>query len=178
MSGIDPVAWVKRSRHSNLMFVSFFSIYTGWMPAVLEPRTVLPPKEQQNFAEPLEALSSAGASIGDRAGHVIQLPEEVRDAFLNVATAMAEGKGIQLVPHRMTLTTQEAADILNISRPTLVKLLEEGRIPYEKPGRHRKIRLDSLLRYQQETRVRRAAALQEATRDSADEIRTLLREKG
>ncbi|MBY0440949.1 MAG: helix-turn-helix domain-containing protein [Mycobacteriaceae bacterium] len=148
------------------------------MPTALEPRTVLPPREQQNFADLLEALSSAGAAIYGRTGHAVPLPEEVRDAFLNVAVAMSEGKGIRLVPHRMTLTTQEAADILNISRPTLVKLLEEGRIPHEKPGRHRKIRLDALLQYQQETRIRRAAALQEATRDSADEIRALLRKKG
>lgn len=145
---------------------------------MLEPRTVLPPKEQRNFAELLEALGASGVSICDGAGHAITLPEEVRDAFLNVALAMSQGKGIQLVPHHMTLTTQEAADILNISRPTLVKLLEEKRIPYEKPGRHRRIRLDAVLQYQEETRVRRKAALQEATRDSADEIRELLREKG
>ncbi|ARG59234.1 excisionase [Mycobacterium kansasii] len=122
----------------------------------------------------LDALGSAGVSICDGAGRAITLPEEVRDAFLNVATAMSQGKGIQLVPHHMALTTQEAADILNISRPTLVKLLEEGRIPYDKPGRHRRIRLDAVLAYQQETRARRKAALQEATRDSADEIRAAL----
>jgi excisionase family DNA binding protein len=146
--------------------------------AVLEPRTVLPPKERRNFAELLDALGQPGVSICDVAGHAIQLPEEVRDAFLNVALAMSQGKGIQLVPHHLTLTTQEAADILNISRPTLVKLLKEERIPYEKPGRHRRVRLDAVLQYQQETRVARKAALQEATRDSADEIQALLRGKG
>jgi excisionase family DNA binding protein len=145
--------------------------------AVLEPRTVLPPKEQRNFAELLEALGSADVTVCDGAGRAITLPEEVRDAFLNVAVAMSQGKGIQLVPHHMTLTTQEAADILNVSRPTLVKLLEEKRIPYDKPGRHRRIRLDAVLQYQQETRVRRKAALQEATQDSADELRALLGEK-
>ncbi len=145
------------------------------MTAVVEPRTVLPPKEQQNFAELLEALGSAGVSICDGAGHAIPLPEEVRDAFFNVALAMSQGKGIQLVPHHMTLTTQEAADILNISRPTLVKLLETGRMPYEKPGRHRRIRLDELLKYQEETRLKRRAALAEATHESAEEIRAALK---
>ncbi|MBY0442737.1 MAG: hypothetical protein K2Q25_11500 [Mycobacteriaceae bacterium] len=71
------------------------------MHTILKPRTVLPPKKQQNFAKLLEALSSEAASICDRAGHVTQLPEEVRDAFLNVATAIAEGRSIQLVPHRI-----------------------------------------------------------------------------
>jgi excisionase family DNA binding protein len=145
--------------------------------ASLQPRTVLPPKEQRNFADLLEALGSSSVSICDGAGHAISLPEEVRDAFYNVALAMSQGKGIQLVPHHLTLTTQEAADILNISRPTLVKLLEEERIPYDKPGRHRKIRLDALLKYQEETRVQRRKALREATRDSTDEVRALLGRK-
>jgi excisionase family DNA binding protein len=139
----------------------------------MEPHTVLPPKEQRDFAELLDALGSRDVSIcaGE---HPIPLPKEVREAFLSVAVAMSQGKGIQLVPHHLTLTTQEAADILNISRPTLVKLLEEKKIPYDKPGRHRRIRLDAVLEYQQETRVKRKAALQEATQDSADEIRALL----
>ena len=146
------------------------------MTATLEPRTVLPPKEQRDFAELLEALGSSSVAICD-AGHAIPLPDEVRVAFYNVALAMSQGKGIQLVPHHMTLTTQEAADILNISRPTLVKLLEEDRIPYEKPGRHRRIRLDALLKYQEDTRIQRRKALREATRDSADEVRALLGKK-
>ena len=99
---------------------------------------------------------------------------KVKEAFYNVALAMSQGRGIQLVPHQMRLTTQEAADILNISRPTLVKLLEEGRIPYEKPGRHRRISLDALLAYQESTRSRRRAALREAAQGSADEVSALL----
>jgi excisionase family DNA binding protein len=154
----------------------FFRITLELVTAVVEPRTVLPPKERRNFAELLRALGSSEVSICDGAGHPISLPNEVRDAFYNVALAMSQGKGIQLVPHHLKLTTQEAADILNISRPTLVKLLEEKRIPYEKPGRHRRIRLDALLKYQEETRVNRRAALREATQDSADEIEALLKE--
>jgi excisionase family DNA binding protein len=73
------------------------------------------------------------------------------------------------------LTTQEAADLLNISRPTLVKLLEEGRIPYDQPGRHRKVSLDAALQYQQQTRARRRAALDELTRDSVNEVKAILK---
>jgi excisionase family DNA binding protein len=141
---------------------------------VVEPRTVLPPKEPSNVSALLEALKSDGASICDGGGQRVTLPAEVREAFLNVVLALSQGNGIQLVPHHMALTTQEAADILNMSRPTLVKLLEEGRIPYEKPGRHRRVRLDALLKYQEETRIKRRAALREAAQDSADEIKALL----
>jgi excisionase family DNA binding protein len=51
---------------------------------------------------------------------------------------MREGKAITLVPRTQRLTTQEAADFLGISRPTLVKLLEDGKIPFDQPGRHRR----------------------------------------
>src|SRR6476620_7524841 len=145
------------------------------MTAVVEPRTVLPPKDEPNLAELLRALSSSDVSICNGAGNPIRLPREIRDAFYNVALAMSKGKGIQLVPHGMILTTQEAADMLNVSRPTLVKLLEDGRIPYEKPGRHRRIRLEALLEYQEATRVMRRSALREATQESADEIEALLK---
>ncbi|ORV14150.1 excisionase [Mycobacterium celatum] len=108
-------------------------------------------------------------------GHPITLPDPVREALYNVVLALSQGKGITLVPRQSKLTTQEAADLLNISRPTLVKLLEEGRIPFEKPGRHRKVSLDALLQYQRETRARRRAALDELTRDSANEIKEILK---
>jgi excisionase family DNA binding protein len=60
-------------------------------------------------------------------------------------------------PHHLTLSTQQAADLLHISRTTLVRLLETGVIPFEKPSRHRKVRLDDLLEYRR--RQRNAAEL-------------------
>ncbi|CKM44528.1 excisionase [Mycobacterium tuberculosis] len=105
------------------------------------------------------------------------LPEPVRDALYNVVLALSQGKGISLVPRHLKLTTQEAADLLNISRPTLVRLWEDGRIPFEKPGRHRRVSLDALLEYQQETRSNRRAALGELSRDALGELQAALAEK-
>jgi excisionase family DNA binding protein len=141
----------------------------------VEERTVLPPQEPADLTPLLEALGCKQVSVSSgRTGRPIDLPEPVREALYNVVNAMAHGKAITLVPRQQMLTTQEAADLLNISRPTLVKLLEEGRIPFEKPGRHRKVSLDAVLQYQQETRTRRRAALDEMTRDHEDEINAML----
>ncbi|MGH3549318.1 MAG: helix-turn-helix domain-containing protein [Pseudonocardiaceae bacterium] len=66
------------------------------------------------------------------------------------------------------LTTGQAADILGVSRPTLVRLLEAREIPFDKPGRHRRIRLGDLLAYQQRARRARAAGLDEMVRVSEE----------
>jgi excisionase family DNA binding protein len=64
--------------------------------------------------------------------------------LLQVAAAMKAGLAVTVAPHHLTLSTQEAADLLRISRTTLVRLLETGAIPFEKPSRHRKVRLHGL----------------------------------
>ncbi len=141
----------------------------------VEERTVLPPEEPRDLTPLVEALACEQVSVCGINGRPLVLPEPVREALFNVVNAMAHGRAITLVPRQQKLTTQEAADLLNISRPTLVKLLEEGRIPFEKPGRHRKVSLDALLEYQEKTRANRHAALDELTRDSAGEITAILK---
>lgn len=72
-----------------------------------------------------------------------------------------------VAPVDQKLTTQEAADFLGISRPTMVKLLEQGKLPYERPagGRHRRVRLQDLLHYQETSRAERRAILDELTHE-------------
>ncbi|KZS80604.1 excisionase family DNA-binding protein [Mycobacterium persicum] len=89
--------------------------------------------------------------------------------------ALSQGKGISLIPRQRKLTTQEAADLVDISRPTLVKLLEYGRILFEMAGRHHKVSPDVLLEYQRQTRANRRAALDELTQDAAGEIEAILK---
>jgi len=67
---------------------------------------------------------------------------------------------VSVAPLSAMLTTQEAADYLGISRPTLVRILERGEIPMEKPGRHRFVRLKDLVDYQERARADRRAALE------------------
>ena len=81
---------------------------------------------------------------------------------------MREGKVITLVPRTQRLTTQEAADFLGVSRPTMVKLLEDGKIPYEQPGRHRRILFTDLLAYTERQHADRRAALDRMTEEASE----------
>ena len=88
--------------------------------------------------------------------------------MVEVVEAMREGKIITLVPRTLRLTTQEAADFLGISRPTLVKLLEDGKIPYDQPGRHRRIGFTDLLAFAERRHEGRRAALDRMTEDASE----------
>ena len=91
----------------------------------------------------------------------IQLPAEVVELLKKVLEAMVAGHGITLIPLHAELTTMEAADILNVSRPYLIKLLEAGEIPYRRVGRHRRIRLEDLMTYMKESDRKSRAAMDE-----------------
>ena len=92
-------------------------------------------------------------------GTRIEVPGQVFEALVQVATAMAHGQGVTVMPQNALLTTQEAAELLGISRPTLVRLLGEGEIAYEQRGRHRRIMLSDLLAYQDQMRLERRESL-------------------
>ncbi len=92
-------------------------------------------------------------------GTRLEVPGPVFEALVQVATAMARGQGVTVMPLNALLTTQEAADLLGISRPTLVRLLADGEISYEQRGRHRRILLADLLAYEQKMRRERRESL-------------------
>lgn len=101
-------------------------------------------------------------------GEQAPLPREVYSVLIRVVDALREGKVITVVPRMQRLTTQEAADFLGVSRPTVVKLLDEGRIPYDRPGRHRRILFSDLLAYVQRQRDERRAALDRMTEGASE----------
>ena len=95
---------------------------------------------------------------------------DAMQALVKVVESMRAGKAITVAPLDQRLTTQEAADFLGISRPTLVKLLEQGEIPYERPaaGRHRRVRLSDVLDYQILKRQERRTTLDQMTAHEAE----------
>lgn len=96
-------------------------------------------------------------------GEEILLPEPVYDALCQVVRAMASGQKVTIVPSDREMTTQEAADFLNVSRPYLIKLLEQGEIPYTKVGSHRRICSQDVLTYKQQRDAKRRQKLSEIT---------------
>lgn len=95
-------------------------------------------------------------------GHVLQL-------LLDVLSEMSKGNAINLIPVHQEVSTQQAAEILNVSRPYLVGLLEAGDIPFRKVGAHRRVLLTDLLNYKEEEDKKRLTALDELAALSQEE---------
>lgn len=112
---------------------------------------LIPEQKKEAIAKLDEILSheSAQPKLVGSNGEDILIPESVYSILRQIVRAMASAQVISLVPHNHELTTQQAADILNVSRPFLVKLLDEGEIPCIKVGKHRRIRLEDLTFYKQ-----------------------------
>ena len=84
-------------------------------------------------------------------GELLKIPKKAVLLLFDILDNMAQGKSFSLIPSDSEIGTQQAADMLNVSRPHLVKLLEEGMIPFKKIGTHRRIELKHLVEYQQKT---------------------------
>lgn len=140
------------------------------MATTAQAGVVFPPRDLSallDLGRFLEQHTEPGLLLGPD-GEQVPLPEEVYRVLIEVVEAMREGKVMTLVPHTQRLTTQEAADILGVSRPTLVKLLEDGKIPYDQPGRHRRILFTDLLAYTERRHADRRAALDEMTEEASE----------
>jgi excisionase family DNA binding protein len=96
------------------------------------------------------------------------VPEAVFFVLERVVEVLARGDAITVVPVGKELTTQQAADLLNVSRQYVVRLLDEGKIPHTKTGKHRRLRIEHVLEYQRVRDSERRAKLDELTRLSED----------
>jgi excisionase family DNA binding protein len=163
-------------------------------PAKDEPlhdETYLPGEDAAEIIDFLSALRDRGREapaprprLTGPDGRSVELPVPMFDVLLQVAAAMNAGLAVTVASHHLLLSTQEAADLLRISRTTLVRLLETGAIPFEKPSRHRKVRLDDLIEYRRRQRSAAELALADMIADTErlglydsdpDEIRAALK---
>ena len=99
----------------------------------------------------------------DEPEETISIPVSAFRLLNDILTEMAKGNAITLIPVHAELTTQQAADILNVSRPFLVEQLEKGAIPYRKVGSHRRILFKDLMVYKETMQGNRLKALEELT---------------
>lgn len=106
--------------------------------------------------------------IGNQNEH-LKIPASAFQYLSSILEYMSQGRAVSVLSVDEELTTQEAADILNVSRPHIVKLSEEGKIPFHKVGRHRRIKLKDLLAYKKKFKKQQREALDELTAISQEE---------
>lgn len=102
-----------------------------------------------------------GLVVSGQDGEPVRIAPAVGDLIVELLGHVASGSMVTIAPYGVMLTTQEAADILNVSRPHLTKLLKAGEISHEMVGRHRRVPLEEVMRYRSERRVERSRALDE-----------------
>ena len=98
----------------------------------------------------------------------LELPAGAVALLMNILEAMAAGQGVSIIPENAELTTVQAAAVLNVSRPYLIKLLTERRIPYRKVGKHRRILMEDVMTYKRRTDREREAVLDELASDAQE----------
>lgn len=99
---------------------------------------------------------------------ILTIPLGAVRLLLGILTQMSEGNAVTLIPIHAELTSQEAADLLHVSRPFLVRLLENGDIPHHKVGTHRRIKLTDLMTYKKKMELESRKAREELTREAQE----------
>ena len=99
----------------------------------------------------------------------LELPAGAVTLLLDILGAMASGQGVTLIPEDAELTSVQAADILHVSRPFLINLLEAGQIPYRRVGKHRRIRMEDVMNYKQAIDQEREAVLDRLVEDAQEQ---------
>lgn len=104
----------------------------------------------------------------DGRAHKIHLPLSALKLLIDILVQMAEGNAVTLLPIHAELTTQEAADLLNVSRPYFVKLLDSKKIPYRKVGTRRRVLAEDVLRFKENIKNSRLKTLEKLVKQAQD----------
>ncbi|AYQ43243.1 DNA binding domain-containing protein [Burkholderia aenigmatica] len=151
------------------------------MPHTTTPDVILPvEREMQAAVEGQRTLAAYLATRTDtqriqifddeNRAHQVELPTSALRLLVDILAELADGNAVKVVPVHAELTTQEAADLLNVSRPHLIKLLESNALPYHRTGKHRRVRFSDLMHYKAERDQASADAMDELSKQ-AQELR-------
>lgn len=143
----------------GLSFASFVGSLGG-MAKQLEDR--------QTATDALSALRRRPRRFTLPDGTTVRLPKVAVDGLIEMLDAVAHGEDARVVRTPRELTTQQAASVLNMSRPTVVRLIDEGELPARKVGSHRRILLTDLLAFRDQIVAERRAVLEQMTRDAEE----------
>lgn len=175
-------AWLLRfqSLLSFMLFVAFASFVVYILTerrfamnlAVLKEAELAMPTDKESalaaetgrqIASVINEAETVSAHFGPKGAATVELPVAAVRLLLDILEQMARGNAVTLMPVHAELTTQQAADLLNVSRTHLVQLLDEEKIPHRKVGTHRRVRAEDVLAYRRETERARRRALDELT---------------
>jgi excisionase family DNA binding protein len=115
----------------------------------------------RNLAARLGEGATLKLQVEGRKGEAAPLPPIAARLVLDLLEELARGNAVTVSAIEAEITTQQAADLLNISRPSLIQLLDEDKLPYRRIGTHRRIPLEAVLTYKAEAYAKRKAALDE-----------------
>jgi excisionase family DNA binding protein len=135
---VEAATFVPEGRDEKALVVGFLAAHERLRGSAASPRYAL-----------------VGVDEGDR----IELPPTVHQALKKVVAALNAGKAVTIAPQTMKLTTQQAADLLGVSRPTVVRLITDGTLPAERIGNRHRLLLDDVLAYREQRRNRQYEAL-------------------
>lgn len=139
------------------------------MPEALQTQTLPSQIEAKQAEETSRVLSSRLRSetpirlrvLGAPEDETVVIPASAAKILVGILDEMGRGNTVTVIPVHAELTTQEAADMLSISRPSLIQMLDEGKIKYRKVGTHRRVRFESVMAYKRRVHAERLAALTE-----------------
>jgi excisionase family DNA binding protein len=133
--------------------------------AIREPIT-LPATEREQVREFERMLDLGAPALVSASGERIVVPPTVYEVLRKIVELMAEGKAVTLVPDNQVVTTQRAADLLGMSRPFFIKLLETGAMAHHRVGNQRRVYLRDVLEFARRRDEEREAALDRLSRQA------------
>jgi excisionase family DNA binding protein len=116
-------------------------------------RQLAPQLANANGSLQLRVVEPTGKS------ETVTIPTAAFRLLVTILAEMANGNAVRLIPHQAELTTQEAAELLNVSRPYVVRLLDDGRIPFHRVGTHRRVLFKDVMTYKADHRRARKGSL-------------------
>ena len=138
------------------------------MTAMLTREPISASEDDRALSQIEGELQARTIRLTDSHGKPLELPDSLRDLLLRGIHELRRGNRVSLLSFGRLLTTQQAAELLGMSRPYLVRLLEQSELPFEMVGTHRRLRLDDVLAYRQARSDRRRQAFRNLSRDADD----------